>query len=168
MFSLRPAQPSDLDALVDLSSRAWADVERSIDAILGQPLDRLATPSWRAHHEAVVTDSESPDTSVVVADDRSGAIVGFVAYTVHSESSGMSAYGEITLIAVDPSVRGHGLGSRLLEHAVDDLRRAGAPVIMVETGGDDGHGPARALYESAGFRRLPVAQYWIRGSDPGS
>lgn len=164
MITLRPQEPSDITPLVELSNRAWTDVEEAVDALLGSPLDRLATPSWSAHHEAVVTEAcESLDTSVIVAEDSSGATVGFVAYLVHPESSGMSAYGEITVIAVDPVTRGQGVGSRLLDHAVRELRDAGAPVIMVQTGGDDGHGPARTLYESAGFARLPIAQYWLPG-----
>ena len=149
-----------------LATRAWAGIEESIDAVLGSPLDRLATPSWAAHHEAVVREAcDSPESSVVVAEGEGGEAVGFVAYTVHRESPGMSKYGEITVIAVDPSARRSGLGRRLLDHAVDQLRAAGAPVIMLSTGGDDGHAPARALYESAGFRRLPIAQYWLAGAE---
>lgn len=166
MSSLRPANPNDVPGLIALARRAWAGVEESIDAVLGSPLDRLATPSWAAHHEAVVRDAcESADTSMIVAEDDDGEMAGFVAYTVHRESPGMSEYGEITVIAVDPAARRSGLGRRLLDHAVDELRAAGAPVIMLSTGGDDGHTPARALYESAGFRRLPIAQYWLAGAE---
>jgi ribosomal protein S18 acetylase RimI-like enzyme len=164
VITLRPQEPSDITPLIDLSNRAWTDVEEAVDALLGSPLDRLATPSWSAHHEAVVKDAcGSRATSVVIAEDASSKIVGFVAYLIHPESAGMSAYGEITVIAVDPLLRGEGIGRRLLDHAVRELREAGAPVIMLQTGGDDGHGPARALYESAGFRHLPVAQYWLPG-----
>jgi hypothetical protein len=34
--------------------------------------------------------------------------------------------------------------------------------VMVETGGDPGHAPARRTYESAGFRPFPVARYFKR------
>jgi hypothetical protein len=36
-------------------------------------------------------------------------------------------------------------------------RDAGMNMVMVETGGDPGHAPARATYEKAGFERWPVA-----------
>lgn len=166
MISLRPHEPSDLTALIDLSIRAWADVEGSIDGLLGSPLDRLATPSWPSHHTAMVTEAcESPDVSVVVAEDSVGTILGFVSCTIHPETAAMSDYGEITLIAVDPSGRELGIGRRLLDHAVSALEERGAPVIMVSTGGDDGHTPARGLYEAAGFTRLPLAQYWLPGAE---
>ena len=37
---------------------------------------------------------------------------------------------------------------------------AGLSIVMVETGGDPGHGPARATYEASGFELLPVARYF--------
>lgn len=166
MTTLRSHRSDDVPELAGLAKRAWAGVEESIDAVLGSPLDRLATPSWAAHHEAVVREAcESPESSVVVAEGEGGELLGFVAYVVHPESPGMSEYGEITVIAVDPSARRSGLGRRLLDHAVEQLRASGVPVIMLSTGGDEGHTPARALYESAGFRLLPIAQYWLAGAE---
>lgn len=166
MVRLRAQIDGDVEALVALAQRAWRDVEASIDAILGSPLDRLATPSWAAHHETVVRQAcASEETTVVVAEDGGGELVGFVAHRVHQPSEAMSAYGEVVVIGVDPGARSRGVGKVLLERAVADLRASGVPVIMVETGGDEAHAPARALYESAGFTRLPIAQYWLAGTD---
>jgi ribosomal protein S18 acetylase RimI-like enzyme len=133
--------------------------------MLGSPLDRLATPSWVAHHEAVVREvCDAKETTVVVAEGGSGELVGFVAHRVHHPTDGMSTYGEIVVIAVDPGARSRGIGRMLLDRAVADLHDSRVPVIMVETGGDEGHAPARALYESAGFTRLPLAQYGLAGT----
>ena len=169
MVRLRAQHDADVEALIALARRAWRDVEASIDDLLGSPLDRLATPSWAAHHEAVVREAcSAEETTVVVAEDGQ-ELVGFVAHRVHPPSDGMSAYGEVVVIAVDPGARNRGVGRTLLDRAVADLRDRAVPVIMVETGGDEGHSPARALYESAGFTRLPVAQYWLAGTtDAGS
>lgn len=164
MLTLRTCREDDVEALVALAHRSWTDVERSIDALLGSPLDRLVTPSWAAHHEAAVRGvCEDPGTTVVVAEEV-GGVLGFVGHLVHPASPGMSAYGEVQIIAVDPGARARGIGRALLDRAVADLRAAGAPVIMLQTGGDEGHAPARALYESAGFTPLPVTQYWLPGA----
>ncbi|WP_315312567.1 hypothetical protein [Rothia dentocariosa] len=48
----------------------------------------------------------------------------------------------------------------LMEHAYAQIKDAGMRMVMVETGGDSGHAPARALYESEGFVRWPVARYF--------
>lgn len=164
MVTLRAQEEKDIPVLIRLAQRSWKDVEASLDEALGSPLDRLVTPSWDDHHEAVVLEAcRSSQSSVIVAEDG-GVIVGFVGFLVHPESAGMSEYGEVTVIAVDPAHRDRGVGRVLLDHAVQELRDAGAPVIMLETGADEGHSPARALYRSAGFTRLPTAQYWLPGS----
>jgi ribosomal protein S18 acetylase RimI-like enzyme len=145
---LRAQREADVEALIALAQRAWKDVEASVDAMLGSPLDRLATPSWVAHHEAVVREvCDAKETTVVVAEGGSGKLVGFVAHRVHQPSDGMSTYGEIVVIAVDPGARSRGIGRTLLDRAVADLHDSRVPVIMIETGGDEGHAPARALYE---------------------
>jgi ribosomal protein S18 acetylase RimI-like enzyme len=162
---LRAQRDADVEVLIALAQRAWKDVEASIDATLGSPLDRLATPSWAAHHEGVVREvCDAQEATVVVAEGERGELVGFVAHRVHEPSDGMSTYGEIVLIAVDPDARSSGIGRALLDRAVADLRDGGVPVIMIQTGGDEAHAPARALYESAGFTRLPLAQYWLAGT----
>lgn len=164
MATLRMQQEADITALVALAQRSWEDVEASVDAILGHPLDRLATPSWRDHHAAVVRGvCEASESSVVVAEEDAD-ILGFVAYRVHPASASMSEYGEAEVIAVDPAHRRRGIGRALLHRAVSDLRAQGVPVIMLSTGGDEGHAPARALYESMGFRCVPTAQYWLVGA----
>jgi len=140
-------------------------MEASIDAILGSPLDRLA--------DAVLggaSRSSGPRRLWRQGDhgcggkDGHGKLLGFVAHRVHPPSDGMSTYGEVVVIAVDPGARNRGVGRALLDRAVADLRERRVPVIMLETGGDEGHTPARALYESAGFTRLPLAQYWLPGA----
>lgn len=166
--SLRPATIEDQDGLLGLAARAWAPVEASIDALLGSPLARLATPSWSAHHAAVVRgalEDAGSTTTVAITGGRSGdgEVAGFVSWRVHPASTAMSAYGEIEAIAVDPDAQRRGIGRRLLDHAVDGLRAAGVPVIMLATGADPGHTAARELYESAGFTALPTAQYWLAG-----
>jgi acetyltransferase, GNAT family len=40
------------------------------------------------------------------------------------------------------------------------IQASGMDMVMVETGGDPGHQPARDAYESAGFERWPVARYF--------
>ena len=42
------------------------------------------------------------------------------------------------------------------------MREHSVKVVVLGTGGDDFHAPARALYESLGFHLVPVAVY-MRG-----
>ncbi len=73
-----------------------------------------------------------------------------------------SAYsqGHTNIIAVDPDFQGQGIGSALIEFALEWMKDAGMSVAMVETGGDSGHAPARHTYEKMGFGLFPVARYF--------
>ena len=64
------------------------------------------------------------------------------------------------MIAVDPAAQGRGAAHALTEHALSQLRAAGCDLAIIATGGDDGHAPARALYESEGFTPLPLVRYY--------
>jgi GNAT superfamily N-acetyltransferase len=88
--------------------------------------------------------------------DADGAVCGFVAARLDHEAS----MGEIYLIAVDPEHQRLGIGSALTSVALDWVKQNGMAAAMVETGGDPGHAPARAVYEKAGFVQLPVARYF--------
>ena len=86
-----------------------------------------------------------------------GRPVGFVTVALNAFHQGMGA---IDILGVDPDYQRRGIGSRLVEFAVDHMRRAGMEVAVVEAGGDPGHAPARAVYEAASFTRLPMARYF--------
>jgi ribosomal protein S18 acetylase RimI-like enzyme len=63
--------------------------------------------------------------------------------------------GFIAYMAVEPSVRGGGIGSRLLAAAEDEARRRGLPYVGLMVTEDNA--AARAMYERAGYlteRRL--------------
>ncbi|GAA1392697.1 hypothetical protein GCM10009613_38140 [Pseudonocardia kongjuensis] len=64
---------------------------------------------------------------------------------------------EIAVLAVDPEHQ---------RRASDRVRAAGLRMVMVETGDDPGHAPARAAHEALGFQRWPVARYF-RDLGPG-
>jgi GNAT superfamily N-acetyltransferase len=68
--------------------------------------------------------------------------------------------GEIHVLAVDPDHQRRGVGTMLMNHAFEQIRKAGMTMVMVETGGDAGHAGSRASYEAVGFERWPVARYF--------
>jgi hypothetical protein len=50
--------------------------------------------------------------------------------------------------------------SQLTKVATEHMRSRGMDIAVIETGGDPGHAPARAAYETAGFTLLPIARYF--------
>jgi ribosomal protein S18 acetylase RimI-like enzyme len=81
--------------------------------------------------------------------------VGFVTVVI----DGPEQPGEIYMIAVDPASQ-RSVGRALTEQPLQQIRDAGGQVAVVGTGGDRGHAPARALYESCLFTGLPLVNYY--------
>ncbi|MBI4783282.1 MAG: GNAT family N-acetyltransferase [Oscillatoriophycideae cyanobacterium NC_groundwater_1537_Pr4_S-0.65um_50_18] len=156
-MQIQPYDAEQLDAVIRLSLRAWEPVFDSIQKAMNVDVYRIFYPEhWRVSQQKAVEDvCVAEDTNVWVAIEA-GFLVGFVAVKLNSEDS----MGEIYMVAVDPDYQGRGIGSALIELALDWMRNAGISIAMVETGGDPGHAPARHTYEKAGFGLFPVARYF--------
>jgi ribosomal protein S18 acetylase RimI-like enzyme len=154
----RSARPDDLEPLVDLTIRALHDIQDGIRMQLGDALFEPQNGDWRGDYRRTLTELVAPEqtarTIVAVVDD---VVVGFAAWTTHDGPRGPQ--GEITLIAVDPAAQQRGVGRALIEAACDAMRAAGCVVVIVATGGDDAHAPARAAYLATGFTALPTVFY---------
>jgi ribosomal protein S18 acetylase RimI-like enzyme len=156
-MQIEPYDPRQLNAIIDLSLRAWTPVFDSIQKAMDFDVYRTFYPNdWRVSQQKAVEDvCAAEDTNVWVALDADST-VGFVAVKLHSEDS----MGEIYMIAVDPDHQRQGIGTALMEFALDRLKDAGMSIAMVETGGDRGHAPARHTYEKLGFGLWSVARYF--------
>jgi len=154
---IREFTEDDLEAVVAFSLRAWQPIFDSVRAVLGDDIFLRLHPDWRegqAQSVRSICTNDERDVFVAVIDGRP---VGFVAVELDAYHERMGA---IEIIGVDPDHQLHGIGARLTEFAVDHMRGRGMDIAVVETGGDSGHAPARALYEATSFTLLPVARYF--------
>jgi ribosomal protein S18 acetylase RimI-like enzyme len=153
---IAPYAPHHRDAIVALSLRAWAPVFASLEQEMDPAVWAAFYPNgWHEVQRASVEaacDAKDLTVSVALEGER---VLGFVAVRIHD-----ALMGEIYMIATDPSAQRRGVARALSQHALDFMRSKGNTVAMVETGGDPGHAPARATYEAAGFRALPLARYF--------
>jgi GNAT superfamily N-acetyltransferase len=154
---IRPFRESDLDAIVELSLRAWEPVFESLRAVLGDAIFvRLHQPDWRTVQAEAVRSSctsEERDVFVAVAGERP---VAFATVALNAYHDGM---GVVDMIAVDPAFQRRGIATALMNRSADHMRVHGMDIAVVETGGDPGHAPARAMYERSGYTALPVVRY---------
>ena len=154
---IREFREGDLETIVEFSLRAWAPVFSSVRGVLGDDIFLRLHPDWKANQEDAVRSSCTSDERDVFVAVASGRPVGFVAIALNAFHERM---GVIDMIGVDPDFQRRGVSSRLTEFATEHMRNHGMDIAVVETGGDPGHAPARAAYETAGFTLLPIARYF--------
>lgn len=87
--------------------------------------------------------------------------VGYDCWVLEDEETGIIGYGVLSIgageshvlnLAVDPSLRGQGLGRYLLEHLLQRARSGGAEMALLEV--RPSNAGARALYEKIGFNEI--------------
>ena len=154
---IREFRDDDLDAIVELSLRAWEPVFASLRKVLGDGVFLRLHPDWKEDQAEEVRSACANEERDVFVAVTAGRPVGFVAVALNVFHVGMGA---IDIIGVDPDHQRHGIGSRLTEFATEHMRNRGMDIAVVETGGDPGHQAARAAYEAARFTLLPIARYF--------
>jgi GNAT superfamily N-acetyltransferase len=134
---IRRATPADAAAIATVQARAW----RHAYADIVEP-ERMPDPQQQ---EPRFADFIAGGGHVYVF-DVDGRVAGFAALDGN----------ELRAIYVDPPAQGAGVGSALLEAAVDALRAAGHAEAFLWT--FEANGLARAFYERHGWELVPGTQ----------
>lgn len=126
-YTIRKAVTSDRQAILQIAKAAYDGV--SIDeriAKLGGEDGEL----WRERKAQDVAHTlESFPDGALVATTPDGQVVAFVTTEIVSYKE----LGHVVDLAVQAAHRGKGVGRRLLEQAIDYLRRQGVKYIKIET-----------------------------------
>ena len=139
MVNIRRARLTDVASIVALL--ADDPLGRQREAI-GPPLD----PAYARAFQAVDSD---PNALLVVAEDD-GELVGCcqINFIAGLSRKGMLR-GQIESVRVSASQRGHGLGHRLIEWAIETCRERACGLVQLTT--DKSRGDAHRFYERLGF-----------------
>ena len=143
---IREADGKDVDAIASIHVHAWQDAYRG--QLSDDYLDGLDVAERIPQARATIEDSP-PEFRVWVAEDD-GAVVGFAVTGPSQDADADRKTGELYAIYLDPSRVGTGLGRRLFEHALEDLRerRFTVATLWVLESNDR----ARRFYDAAGWR----------------
>lgn len=134
---VREVRWQDLDELAVLEQRCFADDAWSVESFWAELAQR-------------------PRRDYLVL-ERAGTVVGYAGLDVVGEVA------DVMTVAVDPGLRGTGLGAVLLEQLHERARSAGATSVMLEV--RDDNGPARGLYESRGYAVVRTRQGYYASRD---
>ena len=154
---IRPFTDSDLQTLIDLTIETFRPFyEHYVHPLLGDEVFQHQHGQWEQDYRDDVPTLHDPIAGRRVAVAEVGdAIAGYVAW----RPSGKPNSGEVYILAVSSSHRRQDVGRQLCLHAIDQMRADGVRFVGIGTGDDAFHAAARALYESLGFTKIPIAGY---------
>jgi ribosomal protein S18 acetylase RimI-like enzyme len=151
MVQVRRFLPSDTRQ-VELCFAELQSFERSIEdnRVDGETI----SPAYLKH---MLDECSKWDGCILVA-EHNGRVVGFVCVLARFDSRDMieanTKYAYVTDIVVTSKMRGHDVGSRLLQEAETFSRQRGATVLRLSVLAENR--TARVFYSRAGFRELEI------------
>ncbi len=152
---IRPFKNSDMNYLITLTLLAFEPIFISFEKILGSHIYANIYPDWRKRQtEGVEKISQDNKISLWVA-DVDEKVVGYIAFEIYEDATA-----EVQLLAVHPEYQNHGIGTQLNTFVLQKMKANGIKLVIVSTGGDESHAPARRSYEKAGYTALPLVKYY--------
>jgi ribosomal protein S18 acetylase RimI-like enzyme len=146
---IRDAGTDDVDAIVDLAVGAGM-FDAADRSFLASALQESLTEHAGEHR--LVVDSE--------ADGRLDGVAYF------QPKPAADRVWDLTMIAVRPDIQGAGVGSKLLRHVEDELRRQGQRLLLIETSSTGQFDRTREFYRRRDYREEAVVRdYWADGDD---
>ena len=140
MFSIRLALPTDLPRLVEIYNQAIASHVATADTI---PFSVDARRGWLAAH--------SPDVYPIYACRNSdGLVVGYLSISPYRDRPALARTAEVSYY-VDYNRHGMGIGSALMEYALQDAPRTGKKVLIAIV--LEKNTSSLRMLEKFGFRR---------------
>lgn len=160
--TIRPATADDAAALAGIGGRAWNLTYRGIvpDAALDEWIAG-AEEGWRG---ALAAHGAGSPWRAWVA-DADGALLGYVTTSPAKDEwlPPPEGAGEVTNLYLEPDAIGTGVGRRLYEHAVADLRARGFNPLVIWA--FRGNPRARRFYERMGLA-VDAQSDWVLGGVP--
>jgi len=139
-ITLRPARREDVAAIVRLLA----------DDGLGAGREQVSDPPSPAYLAAFEAIAANPRALLAVAEDEAGAVIGTLQLTFIAGLSNQGA--ELALVSavrVDSTLRGRGLGDRMMQWAMDQARARGCQ--QMELLSHASRIEAHRFYERLGF-----------------
>ena len=151
-FTVRPASPADLPAILDIFTACFTGEYVSHSEIWEGRADAAGAPSPAA---PALLAAELPRMmeafpgGVPVA-ESAGRLMGFAAAKI--DNLGAADFGVVNDLCVLPEARRQGVGAALLEAVFDALRARSVALVFLES--NLRNTGAHRLFETAGFRPL--------------
>jgi ribosomal protein S18 acetylase RimI-like enzyme len=147
---VRPFHPDDIEPLMKILNDT--KVFRQDELEVARELMEIAA-----------TQPEQRDYELATFVDETGEPQGY--YCMGHTPMTEGTY-DLYWIATRPALHGKGVGSELLRHCEERVRRAGGRLIVAETSSKPSYERTRAFYVRKGYREQGrISNYYARGDD---
>lgn len=162
-LAIRLAIVDDAPALAGIGERAWNLTYRGIvpDAVLDEWIEG-AEAGWRGALEQPPAHGQWRPWVA----ERQDTVLGYLTTSPAKDEwlPPPDGAGEVTNLYLEPGAIGTGIGRRLYEHAVDDLRERGFNPLVIWAFRDNPR--ARRFYERMGLAIDVPDHHWVLGGVP--
>jgi len=148
--SIRAGTPADMARVQQIVEQVWAI---GSDFALEEEFGSIGDESWDRWLVPKVMSRVWSELSSLLVTEVDGEVAGFITHAIDRARR----VGTIHYNAVSPDFQGMGIGSLQVERVLEVFREAGMQYATVGTGLNEGHAPARRIYEKNGFK--PLIQY---------
>jgi ribosomal protein S18 acetylase RimI-like enzyme len=141
---IREADPKDAEAIARIHVRSWQAAYRG--QLSDAYLDGLSVADRLEQHRMAL---ETPGAHRTWVAEEDGRVVGFAVTGPSQDADADERTGELYAVYLDPDRYGRGIGKRLCDHVLADLRERGfrtATLWVLET-----NERARRFYEREGW-----------------
>jgi len=144
---IRPYREDDRERLHEITAKSFQDA--SIDGKLERLYGKLRDTTWADRKcRTIDEDIEMEPEGVLVAENDAGEVVGYIT-TITDEQTGI---GRIPNLAVAPDCQGQGIGTALINAALDRFEEMGMDYAKIETLATNEAG--QGLYPRFGFKEV--------------
>ena len=153
-IAIRNCRPADVRAIKELTIDSFAGV--TLEQNVEQALGILHGHDWRWRKARHIDEDIAANADGIFVAELEGRVVGYITALIDREAG----KGRIPNLAVAADQRGHGLGRKLIEHALEYFRRAGLSYAMIETMAQNDVG--QHLYPACGFVEVARQVHFAR------
>jgi len=146
-IKIRKVNENDYLRIKKIVSNIWG---MGFDALMEERYGKIKNKPWKEiTGEKVINTLKSFEPNVWVT-EIDNIVVGFFSCTFDKEKK----IGEITYNGVSPEAKGNGIGTKQMNYLINNFKKKGMEILIVSTGLNEGHAPARRMYEKVGFKEI--------------
>ena len=149
-ISIRKVKYEDIEQIVDINIKDWKKVYRGIidDDILDNLNRDKKRKKWQKHYNI---------GNVIVA-EKAGEVIGYCRYDDNAEYENRDIDSEIIALYVDCDKLGRGVGRKLVEYVINDLKIKNKSKMIIWC--LEKNKNARKFYEKIGGRLIDDEKYF--------